>query len=50
MIRTFLGLEIETNEKVSAKKDVPFFILTCYCNLSPAKTTQCLNEMYLQHK
>ena len=29
MIRTFLGLEIETNEKVSAKKDIAFFILTC---------------------
>ena len=29
MIRTFLGLEIETNEKVSVKKDIPFFILTC---------------------
>ena len=29
MIRAFLGLEIETNEKVSAKKDIPFFILTC---------------------
>ena len=29
MIRTFLGLEIETDEKVSAKKDIPFFILTC---------------------
>ena len=50
VIRTFLGLEIETNENVSAKKDSPFFILTCYCNLSPAKISQCSNEMYLQHK
>ena len=38
MTRTFLDLEIETNEKVSAKKDVPFFILTCYCNLSQEKS------------